>query len=108
MTEKKASTNETEVKAAAHPAEKTAKPAAKPKAAKPAKKPEKADEDKVYHISKRKKDRMWQVKAEGSPKALKLFFTQAEAVDYAKSVAGNNEGRIVIHKEDGSFRKLSY
>lgn len=111
MTEKKASTNETEVKAAAHPAEKTAKPAAKAKAAKPAKpvkKAEKAEEDKVYHISKRKKDRMWQVKAEGSPRALKLFFTQAEAVDYAKSVAGNNEGRIVIHKEDGSFRKLSY
>ncbi|HBN13226.1 MAG TPA: hypothetical protein DD415_06390 [Clostridiales bacterium] len=51
---------------------------------------------------------MWYVKAEGSAKALKKFFTQEEAINYAKSVAGNQEGRIVIHKEDGSFRKLSY
>ena len=64
--------------------------------------------DRVYHISFRKLLRKWQVKAEGDSKALKLFWTQAEAIDYAKSVAGNREGRIVIHKEDGSFRKLTY
>ncbi|MCI9407666.1 MAG: DUF2188 domain-containing protein [Clostridia bacterium] len=64
--------------------------------------------DRVYHISYRKLLRKWQVKAEGDSKALKLFWTQAEAIDYAKSVAGNREGRIVIHKEDGSFRKLTY
>lgn len=64
--------------------------------------------DRVYHISYRKESRKWQVKAEGDTKALKLFWTQAEAIDYAKSVAGNQEGRIVIHKEDGSFRKLTY
>lgn len=96
---------------------KDAKPAAKPEAKKevkpavkpaPAKKDVKPEEDKVYHISKRKTDRMWYVKAEGSSKALKKFFTQEEAINYAKSVAGNQEGRIVIHKEDGSFRKLSY
>ena len=68
----------------------------------------KDDDNKVYHISKRKEDKKWQVKAEGSSKALKLFFTQEEAIDYAKSVAGNQEGRIVIHKEDGGFRKLKY
>ena len=62
--------------------------------------------DRVYHISYRKLLRKWQVKAEGDSKALKLFWTQAEAIDYAKSVAGNREGRIVIHKEDGSFRKI--
>lgn len=85
----------------------TAKPA---KPAKPAaKKPEPVkDEDKVYHISRRKTDHMWYVKAEGSPRALKKFFTQDEAVAYAKTVAGNNEGRIVIHKVDGSFKKLKY
>lgn len=71
-------------------------------------KPAKPAEDLVYHISKRKSDRKWQVKAEGASKALKLFFTQEEAINYAKSVAGNQEGRIVIHKEDGSFRKLTY
>ena len=94
---------------AAKPAPKTVKPA--PKAAKPVPKtakPEPKDEDMVYHISKRKEDRKWQVKAEGAAKALKLFFTQDEAIAYAKSVAGNQEGRIVIHKEDGSFRKLKY
>lgn len=64
--------------------------------------------DRVYHISYRKLLRKWQVKAEGDSKAVKLFWTQAEAIDYAKSVAGNREGRIVIHKEDGSFRKLTY
>lgn len=95
-------------KAAAKPA---AKPAAKTvKPSKPVKKPEpvKDGPDMVYHISKRKEDRKWQVKAEGAAKALKLFWTQDEAIDYAKSVAGNQEGRIVIHKEDGSFRKLKY
>ncbi len=64
--------------------------------------------DRVYHISYRKETRKWQVKAVGDTKALKLFWTQAEAIEYAKSVAGNQEGRIVIHKEDGSFRKLTY
>ena len=63
---------------------------------------------KVYHISKRKEDKKWQVKAEGADKALRLFFTQAEAIEYAKKVAGNQEGRIVVHKESGGFRKLNY
>lgn len=63
---------------------------------------------KVYHIAQRKEDLKWQVKAAGGNKALKLFNTQAEAIDYAKQVAGNQEARIVIHKVDGSFRKLTY
>ena len=63
---------------------------------------------KTYHISKRKDDNKWQVKAAGADKALKLFLTQAEAIDYAKKVAGNQEAKIVIHKEDGTFRKLTY
>ena len=63
---------------------------------------------KVYHISKRKKDGKWQVKAAGAVKALKLFDTQAEAIDYAKEVAGNQEAKIMIHKVDGSFRPLTY
>ena len=67
-----------------------------------------ASETKVYHISKRKEDKKWQVKAEGADKALRLFFTQSDAIEYAKKVAGNQEGRIVIHKEGGGFRKLNY
>ena len=108
--EKKPAAKSTASKPAPAKSEKTAekKTAAKPAATKTAAKTAKSDDDKVYHISKRKEENKWQVKAEGAAKALKLFFTQQEAIDYAKSVAGNQEGRIVIHKEDGSFRKLSY
>ncbi|MBR7136384.1 MAG: DUF2188 domain-containing protein [Clostridia bacterium] len=82
--------------------------------AEPVKKaPEKAaapkkEQAKKYHIAQRNDDNMWQVKAEGAEKALKLFKTQQEAIDYAKKVAGNQDGFIVIHKKDGSFRKLTY
>lgn len=64
--------------------------------------------DKVYHISKRKADNRWQIKAAGGAKAIKLFNTQAEAIDYGKQLAENQDARIMIHKEDGSFRKLTY
>ena len=63
---------------------------------------------KTYHISKRKDDNRWQVKAEGADKALKLFLTQDEAIEFAKKTAGNQDARIVIHKADGSFRRLTY
>lgn len=64
--------------------------------------------NKVYHISKRKADNMWQVKMAKGAKAIKLFRTQAEAIEFAKKLAENQEARIVIHKEDGSFRNLTY
>lgn len=63
---------------------------------------------KTYHISKRKDDNKWQVKAAGGAKAIKLFFTQADAIEFAKKLAESQEARIVIHKEDGSFRRLNY
>ena len=67
-----------------------------------------ASTTKTYHISKRKEDNRWQVKAAGAAKAIKLFFTQAEAIDFAKKIAGNQDANIMIHKEDGSFRRLTY
>lgn len=69
---------------------------------------EKKPANKVYHISKRKDDNKWQVKAAKGAKAIKLFNTQAEAIDFAKALAENQDARIVIHKEDGSFRNLTY
>lgn len=63
---------------------------------------------KVYHISKRKEDGMWQIKAAGAEKAIKRFKTQKEAIDYCKTLADNQDAGIMIHKEDGSFRKLTY
>ncbi len=96
-----------EEKVTAKPAkEAQAKPAQKT-AAKPAQEVKKAPAKK-YHIAQRAEDSMWQVKAEGAEKALKLFKTQQEAIDYAKKVADNQEGSIMIHKKDGSFRKLTY
>lgn len=60
-----------------------------------------------YHVALRD-DGKWQVKREKAEKALKLFDTQAEAIDYAKSVADNQETDIVIHKRDGKIRKKKY
>lgn len=82
--------------------------AAKAEEKQTAAKSEDAKKNKVYHVSKRKDDGKWQVKAAGGSKAVKLFKTQAEAIDYAKSVAENQDARIVIHKADGSFRTLNY
>ena len=98
---------------------KTEKPApvkSAPKKSEPEVEEEEVDEDdsapvrndKVYHISKRKNENKWQIKAAGGAKAIKLFNTQAEAIEYAKTLADNQEARIMIHKEDGSFRKLTY
>lgn len=63
---------------------------------------------KVYHITKRMSDGKWQIKFNRGKKAIKLFDTQMQAIDYAKALAQNQEASIMIHKEDGSFRKLRY
>ena len=38
-------------------------------------------------------------------KALKIFKTQKEAIDYAKGVAKNQEGSIRVHSKAGKLRK---
>lgn len=108
-------------KTAAKPAAtKPAKPVAEKTAAKPVadkpvtdKKAAPAETDtaakkKDYHISQRAEDGMWQVKGEKGAKALKLFRTQAEAIEFAKKTAENQEGNITIHKKDGKIRKQKY
>lgn len=79
------------------------KTAAKPAAAKPAAKAVSADDVKVYHISKRT-DKKWEVRLDGGDKALKLFFTQKEAIDYVRKVSGKK--KIIVHKEDGTTREV--
>ena len=59
---------------------------------------------KQYHISKRE-DGRWQVKNVKAEKALKIFKTQKEAIDYAKGVAKNQEGSIRVHSKAGKLRK---
>ncbi len=93
--------------------EKTAKTAAKTdkKASAPAKEKTPAKEEKTaarnYHVAKRP-DGKWQVKFAGGEKAIKLFATQAEAIEYAKKLAENQDGSISIHKKDGKMRKQKY
>ncbi|MCR5786868.1 MAG: DUF2188 domain-containing protein [Acholeplasmatales bacterium] len=63
----------------------------------------------VYHVSKRDNDgREWKVFIEGSSKVIKLFKTQKEAFDYAKSLVKNkNDGSSVrLHGLDGKMKKL--
>lgn len=50
-------------------------------------------------------ERGWQVKLEGSAKATKVFKTKAEAEDYAKQLAKNQNTKVVRQKKDGTFQK---
>ena len=62
----------------------------------------------IYHVTKRDNDgREWKVFIEGSNKVIKLFKTQAEALDYAKALAVNkSDGSSVrLHGLDGKIRK---
>ena len=62
----------------------------------------------IYHVSKRENDgREWKVFIQGSDKVIKLFPTQAEALEYATNLAKNkNDGSTVrLHGLDGKMRK---
>lgn len=79
-----------------------AKPATKAKA-------ETTSDKTVYHVSKRDRDgREWKVFIQESDKVIKLFKTQAEALDYAKDLAKNkgNGSYVVLHGLDGKIRKF--
>lgn len=69
-----------------------------PKKSEPAK--EKAD-FRVYHISKRAEDKKWQIKFATGEKAIKLFDTQKEAIEYANVMAANQDGSVLVHASKG-------
>ena len=104
-------------KPAAKPATKApSKPAAKPATKTTAKAPVKVNVEKknafkgtVYHVSKRENNgREWKVFIEKSTKPIKIFDTQAEALEYAKGLATNkNDGSyVILHGLDGKIRKF--
>ena len=104
--EKTAKTSaKTDKKASAPAKEKT--PAKEEKAKAPAPAKEEKTAARNYHVAKRP-DGKWQVKFAGGEKAIKLFATQAEAIEYAKKLAENQDGSISIHKKDGKMRKQKY
>lgn len=66
----------------------------------------KNDHSAIYHVTRRKEDGKWQVKYAKGAKAIKLFDTQAEAAAFARKIADNCDGSVVIHKVTGQIRKL--
>lgn len=92
------------------PASTTKKPAAtKPaETTKPTTEPKVATEPtyRIYHITKRTDVNMWQVKYAKGIKAIKLFKTQQEAIDFAKDLASRNGASIRLHGVNGKIRKI--
>ena len=60
-----------------------------------------AEKKNTYLVNKRE-DRKWQVKIIGSDRAIQLFSTKAEALDYTKNMAGNTEKGIVFKPSKGA------
>ena len=86
------------------PAAKKAAPkaAAKAEPKKAAKKPEpKKEATRTYHLVKRS-DGKWEVKFAGGQKAIKLFDTQKEALEYSKVMAKNQGGSMLVHNSKGA------
>lgn len=84
---------------------KKAKPAPKKplvKKAEPAKKKAepKKEATRTYHLVKRK-DGKWEVKFAGGQKAIKLFDTQKEAIEYSRQMAKNQGGSMLVHNSKG-------
>ena len=60
----------------------------------------------VYHISYHdRKLKTWKVKTENAGRALKVFPTQKEAIDFANACVKKNGGSIRIHSMVGRIRK---
>ena len=60
---------------------------------------------KAYHVSRRQELNKWQVKATGSSKAIKLFDTQKEAIEYAEALSRSNGAMVRVHSKAGKLRK---
>ncbi len=59
-----------------------------------------AEATRVYHVVKRD-DGKWEVKYAGGQKAIKLFKTQKEAIEYSKKMANNQDGKMLVHNSKG-------
>ena len=69
---------------------------------KPAKKEApKKEATRTYHLVKRS-DGKWEVKFAGGQKAIKLFDTQKEAIEYSKVMAKNQGGSMLVHNSNGA------
>lgn len=55
-----------------------------------------------YHVISG--DSNWRVVSEGSVKALRAFSTVEQAVDFAKDIAFQKTGEVVVHEESGNIK----
>ena len=85
--------------------EKKAKKQPKKESSKQVEKEEEKEAVRTYHIAKAKDGKKWQVKLAKGQKAIKIFDTQAEAIEYAKKLVETQGGSIRIHSRKGSIRK---
>lgn len=60
-----------------------------------------------YHITKHPNGG-WQIKRGKGKKALKLFDTQKDAIEYAKVLEKEKGESYIIHKANGTTRKKTY
>lgn len=56
-----------------------------------------------YHLTH--KDGKWNLKKEGSDRAIKTFKVKQEAVDYSTEYMREHQGSLKIHKEDGKIQE---
>lgn len=63
-------------------------------------------ERKTHHVV-HNPDGGWSVKKGGASRASKSFTNQADAIDYAKSIARRNRSELFIHARDGTIRQRS-
>lgn len=77
------------------------KPVKKPAEKKPVKEEAKEVNYRNYHVVKRA-DGKWEVKYAGGQKAIKLFDTQKEAIEYTKVMAENQGGKMLVHNSKGA------
>ena len=60
-----------------------------------------AEATRVYHVVKRD-DGKWEIKFAGGQKAIKLFKTQKEALEYSRKMAKNQDGKMLVHNSRGA------
>ncbi len=56
---------------------------------------------KIYHVSKRSSDGKWQVRFANGQKAIKLFDTKQQAMEYTKTMAENQGAGVLVHPSKG-------
>lgn len=61
---------------------------------------------KVFHVYHRS-DGSWSVRRGGAAKASKTFETKASATGYARTIAKNTAGELVVHDRNGMIHEMA-